>query len=200
MTIPQIESRLKTFRKLLLSFGLIVISVVYSLLQNSNNEQSVAVGPTNTAPIQSYKTANEAPLKKLSQIETSSAQIKTNVPVHTINNAVQKQKTVPVQTPTSKKQSGQYTDGSYTGSSADAYYGAVQIEAIVRNGQLADVKFLQYPNSHSTSVFINQQAMPYLIQEAIQAQNANIDGVSGATFTSQAFVQSLASALAQAKA
>ncbi len=94
--------------------------------------------------------------------------------------------------------SGMYTDGSYTGSVANAYYGSVQVEAIIRNGQLADVKFLQYPNSHSASVYINQQAMPYLTQEAIQAQSANVNGISGATFTSQAFAQSLASALSQA--
>lgn len=96
--------------------------------------------------------------------------------------------------------SGAYADGSYTGNVVDAYYGPVQVEAVIRNGQLTDVKFLQYPNSHSASVYINQQAMPYLTQEAIQAQSASVNGVSGATFTSQAFVQSLSSALSQAQA
>ncbi len=62
------------------------------------------------------------------------------------------------------------------------------------------MQFLQYPDTHSTSVYINQQAMPYLQQEAIQAQSANVNIVSGATDTSIAFQQSLASALAQAKA
>lgn len=95
---------------------------------------------------------------------------------------------------------GMYVDGSYTGSPADAYYGTVQVEVVVRNGQLADVQFLQYPNDRSNSVYINSQAMPLLTQEAIQVQSAQVDGVSGATFTSQAFVQSLASALTQAKA
>lgn len=96
--------------------------------------------------------------------------------------------------------SGAYKDGTYTGSIADAYYGNVQVSATVSGGKITAVKFLQYPDTHSTSVMINQQAMPYLQQEAIQAQNANVQIISGATFTSQAFQESLASALSQSKA
>ena len=92
----------------------------------------------------------------------------------------------------------QYKDGTYTGSSADAYYGNVQVAATISGGKLTDVKFLQYPNSHQTSVIINQQAIPYLKQEAIQSQSSNVQIISGATFTSQAFQQSLQSALSQA--
>lgn len=101
---------------------------------------------------------------------------------------------------TSSTASAAYKDGTYTGSVADAYYGNVEVSATVSGGKITAVKFLQYPDTHSTSVMINQQAMPYLQQEAIQAQNANVQIVSGATFTSQAFQQSLASALSQAKA
>lgn len=92
-----------------------------------------------------------------------------------------------------------YADGTYTGSVADAFYGNVQVSATISGGKLVDVKFLQYPDTHSTSVYINSQAMPYLKQEAIQAQSANVQIVSGATFTSQAFIQSLQNALNQAK-
>jgi uncharacterized protein with FMN-binding domain len=92
-----------------------------------------------------------------------------------------------------------YKDGTYTGSAADAFYGTMQVQAIVKNGKIADVQFLQYPNDRDESVQINQQAMPMLKQEAIQAQSANVDIVSGATDSSQAFMQSLASALSQAK-
>jgi len=93
-----------------------------------------------------------------------------------------------------------YNDGTYTGGVADAYYGMVQIQAVIQGGKLASVSFLQYPNDRNTSVFINGQAMPILKSEAIQAQNANVDIVSGATDTSMAFQQSLGDALAQAKA
>jgi uncharacterized protein with FMN-binding domain len=102
-------------------------------------------------------------------------------------------------TPTASVAAGLYKDGSYTGSITDAYYGNVQVSAIVSGGKLQRVIFLQYPNTHSDSVIINRQAMPYLQQEAIQAQSAQVDVVSGATFTSQAFQQSLQSALAQAQ-
>ncbi len=95
-------------------------------------------------------------------------------------------------------QSG-HRDGSYTGDSVDAYYGNIQVKAIIQGGKISDVQFLQYPNDRRTSIEINSQAMPILTQEAIQAQNAQVDIVSGATDSSQAFVQSLASALNQAK-
>jgi uncharacterized protein with FMN-binding domain len=91
-----------------------------------------------------------------------------------------------------------YKDGTYTGSVADAYYGNVQVSVTITGGKITDVKFLQYPNTHSTSVYINQQVMPYLQQEAIKAQDSNVQIISGATFTSQAFIQSLSSALSQA--
>lgn len=92
-----------------------------------------------------------------------------------------------------------YSDGSYIGTAADAYYGTVQVKAIIQNGEIIDVVFLQHPSMHENSIFINGQAMPLLTQEAIQAQSAQVDGVSGATFTSQAFKESLASALVKAK-
>jgi uncharacterized protein with FMN-binding domain len=97
------------------------------------------------------------------------------------------------------KKLGPYTDGQYIGSVADAYYGNVQVEAIIQNGQIVDVKFLQYPNDRNTSRYINSQAMPYLTQEAIQTQNTNVNIISGATDTSSAFRESLASALTKAQ-
>ena len=94
---------------------------------------------------------------------------------------------------------GQYKNGTYTGSTADAYYGNVQVQVTISGGRITAVNFLQYPSDRSTSVYINSQAMPYLQQEAIAAQSAQVNVVSGATYTSQAFQQSLASALAQAQ-
>jgi len=99
---------------------------------------------------------------------------------------------------TSSSNNGSFKDGTYTGSIADAYYGSVQVEVTISGGKITGVKFLQYPDTHATSVAINQQAMPYLEQEAIHAQSAKVQLISGATFTSQAFIQSLNSALSQA--
>lgn len=93
---------------------------------------------------------------------------------------------------------GKYKDGTYTGSLTDAFYGPLQVQAIVSGGKLSNVQFLQYPNDRGTSVEINRQAMPYLTQEALVAQSARVDIISGATQTSEAFQRSLASALSQA--
>ena len=56
-----------------------------------------------------------------------------------------------------------------------------------------------YPNHTDRSIYINQQALPTLVQETLQAQSTRIDMVSGATDTSQAFDQSLLSAIVKAK-
>jgi uncharacterized protein with FMN-binding domain len=74
------------------------------------------------------------------------------------------------------------------------------VRATISGGKLTDVQFLSYPNDRSTSRRINSVAMPYLTQEAIQAQSASVATVSGASDTSAAFRQSLGNALSQAKA
>ncbi len=109
-----------------------------------------------------------------------------------------KPKTAPA--PVATKPKGQYNDGTYTGPVTDAFYGNVQVRVTISGGKITDVTFLQYPNDRSTSREINSQATPWLSQEAIQAQSANVDIVSGATDTSNAFIQSLSAALTQAKA
>lgn len=92
-----------------------------------------------------------------------------------------------------------YKDGQYTGSTADAFYGYIQVKAIIRGGKITDVQFLQYPNDRQNSVEINSQAMPFLKQEAIVAQSAHVDIISGATDTSNAYIESLTNALNQAQ-
>lgn len=94
---------------------------------------------------------------------------------------------------------GTYKDGVYTGPQVDAYYGIVEVQVTVKNGNIADVQFLKYPNDRRTSVRINNIAMPYLQKEAIQAQSAHINIISGATFTSEGFAMSLNAALKSAK-
>ncbi|CAN7710602.1 FMN-binding protein [Mesorhizobium caraganae] len=91
-----------------------------------------------------------------------------------------------------------YADGVYTGPTADAYYGIIQIEALVQGGQLTALKVLKYPSDRRTSISINRQALPMLRDEAIRAQSANVDIISGATLTSRAFIQSLRGALKKA--
>jgi uncharacterized protein with FMN-binding domain len=94
---------------------------------------------------------------------------------------------------------GSYKDGIFTGPTVDVIYGLVQVQVVIQNGKISNVKFLQYPNDRRTSVAINTQVMPWLTQEALQAQNANVSLITGATLTSEGFVNSLQAALLSAK-
>jgi uncharacterized protein with FMN-binding domain len=86
------------------------------------------------------------------------------------------------------------------GAVVDTQYGKVQVRILVTGGQLADVTALHLTDSSGRSVEISAQAAPILRQEALTARSAKIDLVSGATFTSDAYVQSLQSALDAAAA
>jgi uncharacterized protein with FMN-binding domain len=95
--------------------------------------------------------------------------------------------------------SSAYKDGQYTGTSEDAFYGFIQVKATISGGKISDIEFLKYPDDQPNSIQINQQAMPILKQEAIKAQSSKVDIISGATDTAYAFMESLKSALNQAK-
>lgn len=95
--------------------------------------------------------------------------------------------------------SGMYKDGTYTGSNEYAYSDYIQVSAVISGGKLTDVQFPSQSNGPGRSRQIYAYAMPQLRSEAISAQSANINGISGASYTSQAFQQSLANALVQAK-
>ena len=86
-------------------------------------------------------------------------------------------------------------DGDFAGNIYDAYYGVVQVVASIRNGQLADVKAVKFPNHSGESRSINRQALPMLQQEVVQTQNARVRIISGATLTSRAYIASLRDAL-----
>jgi uncharacterized protein with FMN-binding domain len=86
-----------------------------------------------------------------------------------------------------------------TGTAVDNEYGTVQLQVMLTGNQITDIVALQMPDSHRRSQEISQEAEPILHQEALQAQSAQIDLVSGATFTSESYAQSLQAALDQAK-
>ncbi len=89
--------------------------------------------------------------------------------------------------------------GTYDGASIDTRYGPVQVEIAVANGQISTVTVIASPDADRKSVQINSNAVPTLNSETMSAQTANIDSVSGATYTSDAYKQSLQSALDQAR-
>lgn len=87
--------------------------------------------------------------------------------------------------------------GTFTGSAVQNPFGEVQVQITLTGGKITDVTALQLP-THGRSGFISQDVAPILQGEALSAQSANIDTVSGATYTSDAYAQSLQSAIDQA--
>jgi uncharacterized protein with FMN-binding domain len=85
-----------------------------------------------------------------------------------------------------------------TGPSTDTRWGPVQVRVTVENGTITDVTVVDYPTESSKDRQINERAVPALVQETLDAQSAHIDMVSGATVTSEGYVESLQAALDQA--
>jgi uncharacterized protein with FMN-binding domain len=82
-----------------------------------------------------------------------------------------------------------------TGDAIDTQYGAAQVRVTVSNGKITKIEALQLQGNDPKSVQISSYAEPYLRQSALSKQSAAIDAVSGATFTSASYAESLQSAL-----
>ena len=93
---------------------------------------------------------------------------------------------------------GSTASGTYTGNSVMTRWGAVQVQITVADGKITAAEAVEYPQANPRDRQINAYALPVLAQEATQAQSADIDAVSGATVTSDGYVQSLQSAIDQA--
>ena len=89
---------------------------------------------------------------------------------------------------------------TYTGTAIQTRYGAVQVQVTISSGKITGVTTLQAPSGDPHSSSISAAAAGVLSSEALAAQSAKIDTVSGATFTSQGYLASLQSALDQAAA
>ncbi|MDX6278501.1 MAG: hypothetical protein QOJ72_2629 [Nocardioidaceae bacterium] len=104
----------------------------------------------------------------------------------------------------SSSSSGSGSSGSasssktFTGPSVDTQWGPVQVAITVANGKITAVTVPVYPNGNGKDQEINAYALPILADEAVKAQSANIDMVSGATVTSTGYLKSLQSAIDEA--
>jgi uncharacterized protein with FMN-binding domain len=87
---------------------------------------------------------------------------------------------------------------TYTGEAAQTRYGPVQVQIDVADGTISDIRVVSYPTQDRESRQINEQAVPILIAEGLAAQSAQVDTVSGATYTSEGYRKSLQSAIDQA--
>jgi uncharacterized protein with FMN-binding domain len=100
----------------------------------------------------------------------------------------------PAASPAATGGSTSTASGTYSGPVAANQYGDVQVQVTIQNGKITDVQALSLP-SGGHSGRISDYVGPILRSQALSAQSASIDGVSGATYTSQAYAQSLQGAL-----
>ena len=94
--------------------------------------------------------------------------------------------------------SGGSTTKVYTGSTAQTRWGPVQVKITTQGSKITAVDVLEYPQQNPRDQEINGYAIPLLVEETLDAQSAQIDMVSGATITSDGYVESLQAALDQA--
>ncbi len=204
---PHTSTFFRAVRKFLVSAFVVFTFVAYALHERLTNANATAVAlvPTQqpAATLQMTSAPTSAPVA-VAPTQAQPSPVPTDVPAT---------QPVPTEPPTNVPvvptavpptaapvlASGKYKNGTYTGPEADAYYGYVQVQVTIQNGKIADVNFLDYPQDRRTSARINSIATPYLVTEAIQAQSANVDIISGATLTSEAFVKSLELALNKAQ-
>lgn len=102
----------------------------------------------------------------------------------------------PPATPTS---GGAYKNGQFTGQDIQTDFGDNQVRVVIANGRITDVVAVQLPFDRARSAYISRVAGPILHDEVLKAQSAQIDSLSGATYTSDAYAQSVQSALDQAR-
>ncbi len=194
-------------RKSVVTAIVTAIFVVYSFYQRTLGVQATADAgpiPTTTTGVASTSaqspSSSQSPSGNAAQAPVSSPSTNPAQSNRSRTRAGNASPPIPTAAPAPAQNSGsQYKDGTYAGATADAFYGNLQVQATIANGKLTNVQILQWPNDRSRSIRINQQALPWLVQEAIQAQSGNVDVISGATDSSVAFTQSLQSALNKAK-
>ena len=90
---------------------------------------------------------------------------------------------------------GSQPQNTYAGQTVSTRYGDVQVQITVQNGKITDVTALHLTDAEMRSKMISANAAPILRSEVLQAQSANVQTVSGATITSDAYLQSLQAAL-----
>ena len=151
--------------------------------------------PATTAPTSTPVTTKKSTKKSTKKATTKSTKKTTTTTssTGTTTSGTTPSTPAPVTTP---KAAG--VSGTFTGDAGNTRYGPVQVQITVVNGKITNAIALTYPTESFRDQQINQQAIPYLIQETLAAQSANIQGVGGASYTSQGWADSLQSALTKA--
>lgn len=87
------------------------------------------------------------------------------------------------------------TDGTFAGAVEQTPYGDVQVSVTINRGKITEVRALKLTDDGGRSVQISNRAAPMLRSEVLGAQSANVDSISGATYTSEGYLTSLQAAL-----
>ena len=102
----------------------------------------------------------------------------------------------PTRSPSAASKPSQPTPAAtFTGGVASTQWGPVQVQITVQDHKITRARAVQYPQGASNDAQINGYALPILDREVVQKQSAAIDAVSGATVTSDGYLQSLQSAI-----
>ena len=152
-------------------------------------------GPSGLAALPGRATSSSAPVdaapSNAASAPTKSASTSTKPASKPTKNA-----TAPAPAQTKPAASG--VTGTFDGNTASTRWGPVQVRIVVKDGKIVAASALQSPDGDSRSRSISDQAIPYLVQETLAAQSAQISGVSGASYTSNGWFTSLQSALKKA--
>lgn len=169
--------------------GLSIAGDIYYTLVKPNIDNTDASLETDTASAATTNTSSS---------ETVTETTDTSETTATATDIANADTTETTDTSSSETSSSAYTDGTYTSDTVATPHGQIQLQITITDGQLADITTLAYPNEERRSEFINAQALPTYIEEAITAQSADIQQISGATETYDGFTESLQDALNQA--
>ncbi len=152
-----------------------------------------------TKPASTAAPTTDAPAATTAPTEPSAANVAPTTAVAEATATEVAPTDVPTEAPAAQS-TGQYKDGEYTTESVRVdRWGQLQLKVTIEGGQLTKIDVLEYPHSTRRSDIISRAALPTLITEAIQKQDANVDMVTRATDTCVAFVESLEPLLNSAK-
>ncbi len=185
-------------KQIILSASLIAVFILFVIYekQNADSSANAFVAPlAQGTPTAIDKTPSVTPAVP------PATPTKPYIPAPTPTQvAIKPSPAAPAPVPAPTPRVAKYQDGTFTGKVADAYFGNLQVATVINSGKITDVKFLEYPNDQPESLQISNRTMPKLKSEAISSQSEKVDIISGATQTCEAFNESLADALLQAKA
>lgn len=155
----------------------------------------VAASPTQESSQTSTQTPTQTPTQTLTQSPSASATPKAN----TAAPKKEGKKPVTSATPAAPSPTPEVAaEQVVTGASAQTRWGPVQVQITVQDGRIVNAVGLQYPDGDRRSQMISSQAIPWLVEETLAEQIADVQIIGGATYTSMGWRESLASAMQKA--